>query len=503
MADRMHNPAAALRRPARRPVARRGFSFAEVMFAVIILAIGFILVAAIFPVAIQQTQSTAEDAAAAAAAREAANAITGLPTAVPNPLYNPTATTAMITTNPPIAVRQLLLFPPTVKNYVPPTTIGTGAVPPPAIVVPFTGPRAEMARGNLVNASDPRYAYVPFYRRENGSSVAQLIVIAVTARNRPVFDPIVDTVVPSNYPSTACTGTVTPHTAVSASSTYYTICPDLISFTSPPTWLGEGCSLLTSTTTGRSYRLGRAVTTTTPPTQFELDPGDNLSVAPGSDGLWGSYGVTATDPTNDVIDTTFNSNTAVPTGTLQPVSAYAAVYTAAGSLGGRITLSADLAHVFGASASNVAPAMAVPGTFVIVADDYPYLIKQPTLSPFQLPLNNSAANPDLVVGAYNGRVFRLGQPVPANSSSTPVVPPGTFELDPAYPMPAVPSSTSPYLIPTTGINGPLARVYLVGAGRTNPLSTNDTTAAQQATTLTTYSGNAQDTGVYTTFFPVQ
>src|SRR5438045_5186818 len=61
-------------RPTGRPrAARRGFSFAEVMFAVIVLGIGFIMVAAIFPVAIQQTKTTADDTHAAAAAREVTN----------------------------------------------------------------------------------------------------------------------------------------------------------------------------------------------------------------------------------------------------------------------------------------------------------------------------------------------------------------------------------------------------------------------------------------------
>lgn len=41
----------------------RGFSFVEVMFAVIILGIGFIMVSAMFPVAIQQTQMNVDDAA--------------------------------------------------------------------------------------------------------------------------------------------------------------------------------------------------------------------------------------------------------------------------------------------------------------------------------------------------------------------------------------------------------------------------------------------------------
>src|SRR5690348_329057 len=47
----------------------RGFSFTEIMFAVIILGVGFIMVAAIFPVAIQQAKSTTEETTAAAIAR--------------------------------------------------------------------------------------------------------------------------------------------------------------------------------------------------------------------------------------------------------------------------------------------------------------------------------------------------------------------------------------------------------------------------------------------------
>src|SRR5689334_3052921 len=55
----------------RRRVARRGFSFAEVLFAVVVLGIGFIMVAAIFPVAIQQSKATQDETSAAAAARAA------------------------------------------------------------------------------------------------------------------------------------------------------------------------------------------------------------------------------------------------------------------------------------------------------------------------------------------------------------------------------------------------------------------------------------------------
>ena len=49
--------------------ARRGFSFPEVLFAVAVLGIGFIMVAAIFPVAIMQTQAAMEETVGTAVAR--------------------------------------------------------------------------------------------------------------------------------------------------------------------------------------------------------------------------------------------------------------------------------------------------------------------------------------------------------------------------------------------------------------------------------------------------
>ena len=53
----------------RRPF-RRGFTFTEVMFAVILLGIGFIMLAGMFPVAIQQTQTTAEESSTAPIAQD-------------------------------------------------------------------------------------------------------------------------------------------------------------------------------------------------------------------------------------------------------------------------------------------------------------------------------------------------------------------------------------------------------------------------------------------------
>src|SRR6266446_1174955 len=48
---------------------RGGFSFTEILFAVMILGIGFIMVAAMFPVALQQTDNSMQETVAAQVAR--------------------------------------------------------------------------------------------------------------------------------------------------------------------------------------------------------------------------------------------------------------------------------------------------------------------------------------------------------------------------------------------------------------------------------------------------
>src|SRR5438132_9628212 len=56
---------------------RRGFTFTEVMFAVILLGIGFIMLAGMFPVAIQQTQMNMEESTASAVVQAAAQYMEG------------------------------------------------------------------------------------------------------------------------------------------------------------------------------------------------------------------------------------------------------------------------------------------------------------------------------------------------------------------------------------------------------------------------------------------
>src|SRR3954469_11304103 len=92
---------------------RGGFTFTEVMFAVIILGGGFVMIAAILPVAIQQTKSNVDEATASAISQAAVNAITQSTPAAPSQVVTPVVTT------PPTAI-----FPPTSVN-----DAGTGVLP--------------------------------------------------------------------------------------------------------------------------------------------------------------------------------------------------------------------------------------------------------------------------------------------------------------------------------------------------------------------------------------
>src|SRR4051794_21948402 len=65
---------AATRRPG-----SRGFAFTEVLFAVMVLGLGFIMIAAMFPVTLRQTQATVEETSASTVARAAFEALQNCP----------------------------------------------------------------------------------------------------------------------------------------------------------------------------------------------------------------------------------------------------------------------------------------------------------------------------------------------------------------------------------------------------------------------------------------
>jgi hypothetical protein len=125
------------------------------MFAVIVLGIGFIMVAAVFPVAIQQSAATSEETTGASIARGAVNYLQTIATNITMP-----------STSTGTAIRA------SVVNFsnVPAGTSGW-----------------EALRGNLILPDNPRFAWVALYRREFNAPSAQVIVIPVQCRNRSSY----------------------------------------------------------------------------------------------------------------------------------------------------------------------------------------------------------------------------------------------------------------------------------------------------------------------------
>jgi len=196
---------------------RRAFSFAEILFAVMILGIGFIMVAAMFPVAIKQTQLTGQESNAATLASEAANMIEKFSTMrlQPSGTIMPSGYGRHYSNKPPDSTYPWPLSP--AANIPAGSTVRRGRVYsfrddrymdtrlyPNG---PLVDPNAtwSVVSGNLVSVSDPRLAWIPLYRRDqvwdpsafnpvtNGlgdwveSPFAEIILFAVQVRNHSAY----------------------------------------------------------------------------------------------------------------------------------------------------------------------------------------------------------------------------------------------------------------------------------------------------------------------------
>ncbi len=151
-----------------------GYSFVEVMFAVVVLGVGFVMLAAMFPVAISQTQTTSEESVGASVARGAAQHLKGVAdrhSMRPTDLASPSAPAPML---PFTGVYNQPLAP--AANW-----------PQGHAITPDAG-SWEAVRGNLILQTDPRFAFVPLYSRESSSNVAKVVIVVVRSRNRPNFD---------------------------------------------------------------------------------------------------------------------------------------------------------------------------------------------------------------------------------------------------------------------------------------------------------------------------
>src|SRR5262249_52287646 len=138
-----------------------GFSFAEVMFAVIILGIGFIMIAAVFPVAVQQGKATNDETTAAASAKAQvamlsdviADADVPVPTGTPIPMGFGVGSHVF---------GQVY----SLRDPQPDTKTGYPWLN--NQVAPWVLDQTwEKVRGNLVSSTDPRFASVVLYRRDS------------------------------------------------------------------------------------------------------------------------------------------------------------------------------------------------------------------------------------------------------------------------------------------------------------------------------------------------
>jgi len=138
------------------------FTFIEVLFAVILLGIGFIMIAAVFPVAIQQTSVVSDETQATTLARDAIKKI------------------------------QAIADSPGAGAYFP---VPNGASPTTPVVASFTSPPAASPLmtaigSDIYSTADHRFGWVGFYRRDTATSpYAQVYIVALENSNFPNYFP--------------------------------------------------------------------------------------------------------------------------------------------------------------------------------------------------------------------------------------------------------------------------------------------------------------------------
>jgi prepilin-type N-terminal cleavage/methylation domain-containing protein len=149
---------------------RRGFTFTEVMFAVILLGIGFIMLAGMFPVAIQQTQTNVEESTASTVVQAAARYLEESMTMAD------LAPTGDLSAAPPVYPQFLRLSQrfDRAANPTWPHLIDDHAL-------------WQKTRGGFILPQDPRFAWTALYKRNPGDNFAQVIIFAMQSRNQTTY----------------------------------------------------------------------------------------------------------------------------------------------------------------------------------------------------------------------------------------------------------------------------------------------------------------------------
>jgi type II secretory pathway pseudopilin PulG len=186
-----------------------GFSFVEVLFAVMILGVGFIMLAAMFPVAIQQTQTASDESTSAAVAWNALALIQ----AKLSDAELPAVGAPEVGNRRPFAEAY---YPGVVRSFRDPQAGGvarlitgqptglsrrepTDPQYDPKDQITFAQPRDYLwsrIKGESVVVDDRRFAWVAFYKRHIISGFgdvpapyAQVVVVVARARESSAFGP--------------------------------------------------------------------------------------------------------------------------------------------------------------------------------------------------------------------------------------------------------------------------------------------------------------------------
>src|SRR2546423_4175443 len=174
------------------PLSRRGFTFTEVMFAVILLGIGFIMLAGMFPVAIQQTQTNVEESTASTVVQGAARYLEQTltqddvrPTVLPGPYQSPCFLRLTERCDDKTNFPNITYYPDDMTLW-------------------------DKLRGGFILPQDPRYAWTALYKRNPGDNFAQVIIFALQARNYPNYNQFDLNRYNLPAPGTAVVGTFEP-----------------------------------------------------------------------------------------------------------------------------------------------------------------------------------------------------------------------------------------------------------------------------------------------------
>ena len=165
-------------------MARRGFTLVEVLFSVMVLGIGAIMVAAIFPVAAQQSRIVADDTMAAVIAR---GAVQDLRVIAEQPAFWTTQHYLAGIAAPNFRAAEVNLIREPGGNYGGPPGYGGTLAATGAMNWQRLAPR-------MIYGPDPRYAYVAMFSREYtystqiGAPYAQVFIVAVKSTIKPAFD---------------------------------------------------------------------------------------------------------------------------------------------------------------------------------------------------------------------------------------------------------------------------------------------------------------------------